>query len=286
MNKVSISAPAKINLGLDVLSRLPNGYHNVRMLNTSLALSDTLEAERSDQTSLAIDVPGLSAGEDNLIRKALRRMETEVKKSLPLRMTLTKRIPMAAGLAGGSTDAAAAMIAANTLYSLSFSMEDLMRLGKEIGADVPYCLLNQTALAEGIGERLTVLAPLPAFPIVLVKPKEAVSTREIFEALVLDETTEHPDIDGMLSCLQSGNYLSLGKYRGNILETVTVKKLPVIRDLIRELNDLGSFCAGMSGSGPTVFALFDTDAAAETAFTEIRQHPAANGGAFLSRIIK
>ena len=272
---IPFAAPAKVNLALDVLSRRADGYHEVRMINVSLALSDILWAEPSGDLILTSNVPELSLGEDNLILKAVRLLERETGRSLPLRFHLEKHIPLAAGLAGGSADAAAAMKACNTIYSLSFSDEELMRLGKEIGADVPYCLFQKNALSEGIGERLTELPKLPPCAVVLSKPREAVSTKEVFQALVLDENTVHPDIDGMIRSMEQGNLAALGKRRGNLLETVTTKKLPVIRDLIRKLSGLGAFCAGMSGSGPTVFALFENAETAGEAFRTMQKDPAS-----------
>jgi len=272
---IPFAAPAKVNLALDVLSRRADGYHEVRMINVSLALSDILWAEPSGDLILTSNVPELSLGEDNLILKAVRLLERETGRSLPLRFHLEKHIPLAAGLAGGSADAAAAMKACNTIYSLSFSDEELMRLGKEIGADVPYCLFQKNALSEGIGEKLTELPKLPPCAVVLSKPREAVSTKEVFQALVLDENTVHPDIDGMIRSMEQGNLAALGKRRGNLLETVTTKKLPVIRDLIRKLSGLGAFCAGMSGSGPTVFALFENAETAGEAFRTMQKDPAS-----------
>ena len=272
---IPFAAPAKVNLALDVLSRRADGYHEVRMINVSLALSDILWAEPSGDLVLTSNVPELSLGEDNLILKAVRLLERETGRSLPLRFHLEKHIPLAAGLAGGSADAAAAMKACNTIYSLSFSDEELMRLGKEIGADVPYCLFQKNALSEGIGEKLTELPKLPPCAVVLSKPREAVSTKEVFQALVLDENTVHPDIDGMIRSMEQGNLAALGKRRGNLLETVTTKKLPVIRDLIRKLSGLGAFCAGMSGSGPTVFALFENAETADEAFRTMQKDPAS-----------
>ncbi len=257
MDGYQIRAYAKINLGLDVLRRLPNGYHEVEMVMQSVGLWDELALERAEGgISITTDAAGLSTGEDNLIYKAARLMFEKYGISSGLRVRLQKNIPIAAGMAGGSTDAAAVMKGINHLYGLGLSPAQLMEDGVAIGADVPYCILGGTALAQGIGERLTPLPPLPPCHILIAKPDISVSTKYVYQHLDANGIEIHPDIDGMVQALRDGRLNGVLERMVNVLETVTVPAHPVIADLKTRMRGLGAADSLMSGSGPTVFGIF------------------------------
>ena len=219
MDGYQIRAYAKINLGLDVLRRLPNGYHEVEMVMQSVGLWDELALERAEGgISITTDAAGLSTGEDNLIYKAARLMFEKYGISSGLRVRLQKNIPIAAGMAGGSTDAAAVMKGINHLFGLGLSPAQLMEDGVAIGADVPYCILGGTALAQGIGERLTPLPPLPPCHILIAKPYISVSTKYVYQHLDANGIELHPDIGGMVQALRDGSLNGVLERMGNVLE--------------------------------------------------------------------
>ena len=281
MDGYRIKAYAKINLGLDVVRRLPNGYHEVRMVMQNVGLWDELTLERAEGgITITTDADSLPTGEDNLIHKAARLMLD--KYGCPgLRVHLRKTIPIAAGMAGGSTDAAAAMKGISHLYGLGLSPAQLMEDGVAIGADVPYCILGGTALAEGIGEKLTPLPPLPFCHILIAKPAVSVSTKYVYQHLDASGIEMHPDIDGMVQAVRDGSLRGVLERMGNVLETVTVPAHPVIADIKARMRELGAADSLMSGSGPTVFGIFLDRGKAEAALERFRQDELA-GQAFLT----
>lgn len=270
METIRLEAHAKINLSLDVLRRRADGYHEVRMVMQTLGLCDEIwltplpgRAEiilspYCAETGKKQPADALPYDDRNLMYRAARLMRETFGIRDGVRMQLLKRIPMAAGLAGGSSDAAAVIRGMNDLFELHAGEETLRTLGVRIGADVPYCLLGGTALAEGIGEKLTPLPPAPSCRVLLVKPKQGVSTKQVYEALRVGERPEevHPDIDGVLSALQDKNIRKLCGEMGNILELVTEPLVPEIAKIKEAMLGLGAMGALMSGSGPTVFGLF------------------------------
>ena len=281
MDGYQIKAYAKINLGLDVVRRLPNGYHEVRMVMQNVGLWDELTLERAEGgITITTDADSLPTGADNLIHKAARLMLD--KYGCPgLRVHLRKTIPIAAGMAGGSTDAAAAMKGISHLYGLGLSPAQLMEDGVAIGADVPYCILGGTALAEGIGEKLTPLPPLPFCHILIAKPAVSVSTKYVYQHLDASSIEMHPDIDGMVQAVRDGSLRGVLERMGNVLETVTVPAHPVIADIKARMRELGAADSLMSGSGPTVFGIFLDRGKAEAALERFRQEKLA-GQAFLT----
>ena len=259
-------AYAKINLGLDVVRRLPNGYHQVKMIMQSINLWDELTFEKvGHQITITTDSESLPTDEHNLIYKAAHHMFEKYHISAGLRVHLRKHIPIAAGLAGGSTDAAAAIRAVNVLFGLGISTAGLMEEGTAIGADVPYCILGGTALAEGMGEKLTPLAPLPSCHILVAKPDISVSTKYVYEHLNLQEISRHPDIDGMAAAIAAGELDGITSRMANVLETVTIAACPVIAAIQTEMLQLGAENSLMSGSGPTVFGIYRDAEAAKSA---------------------
>lgn len=258
MDSIRLKARAKINLGLDVTGKREDGYHEVRMIMQSINLYDSLCITKSREPGIRIHTNRsyLPTNEDNLIYKAVKLMMDEYGISTGVEVELDKFIPVAAGMAGGSSDAAAAMVGMMRLFSLKTSMEKLMELGVRIGADVPFCIMRGTALAEGIGERLTRLKPVPSCPILIAKPGISVSTKFVYRHLSLDENTVHPDIDGMIDAINQGDITGICSRMGNVLESVTVREYPVIEQIKEQMMASGAINAMMSGSGPTVFGIF------------------------------
>ena len=272
MKEISVKALAKINLGLDVVRRREDGYHEVRMIMQTIHLYDLLEIQkiREPEIQIVSNLSFLPVNENNLVYKAARLLQEEFALTDGISIKLTKRIPVAAGMAGGSTDAAAMLYAMNQLYDLGLSRRELMKRGVQIGADVPYCLMRGTALAEGIGEKLTPLPPMPKCQILIAKPPISVSTKMVYEKLDSCEIKEHPDIDGILDGLKNQDLEQVAASMGNVLEKVTVEAYPVIAQIKECMMEAGALGAMMSGSGPTVFGIFRDRRTAKEAFTKVK----------------
>jgi 4-diphosphocytidyl-2-C-methyl-D-erythritol kinase len=265
MKEMHIKARGKINLGLDVVRRREDGYHEVRMIMQTVSLFDHIVLRRGEGDGIRIlsrRKTYLPLNENNLAYKAADLLRQEFGLNDSLDITLDKRIPVAAGMAGGSADAAAVLYGVNRMYRLGLSMEELQKRGVKIGADVPYCLLRGTALAEGIGEILTPLPPAPACHLVIAKPPIGVSTKWVYGHLKANEITDHPDIDGLIRCLENQDLKGLCEKMGNVLEDVTIPAHPVIGEIRQIMLAQGALGARMSGSGPTVFGIFDSPTAA------------------------
>ncbi len=258
IDKTTQRAYAKINIGLDVLRRRADGYHEVKMIMQTVDIYDELVLERRKQPGieLRMDNSDLPSGGDNLICRAADLLFREKEITGGVNISLTKRIPIAAGMAGGSADAAAALRGVNELFDLGYSLKELQALGVGLGADIPYCLAGGTMLSEGIGEILTPLPAPPAAHLVIAKPDINVSTAFVYGNLHADRLAWHPDIDGMIVALQKGDLDGITDRLGNVLETVTVKAHPVIEQIRELLRKQGAENALMSGSGPTVFGIF------------------------------
>lgn len=258
IDKTTQRAYAKINIGLDVLRRRADGYHEVKMIMQTVDIYDELVLERRKQPGieLRMDNSELPSGGDNLICRAADLLFREKKITGGVNISLTKRIPIAAGMAGGSADAAAALRGVNELFDMGYSLTELQALGVGLGADIPYCLAGGTMLSEGIGEILTPLPAPPAAHLVIAKPDINVSTAFVYGNLHADSLAWHPDIDGMIAALQKGDLDGITGRLGNVLETVTVKAHPVIEQIKELLRKQGAENALMSGSGPTVFGIF------------------------------
>lgn len=273
MTEYTLKAYAKINLGLDVTGKLPNGYHEVRMIMQSVGIYDELTLTRTDSDiTIATDESELPTNEDNLIYKAAKLMFDTYSIKGGLHIQLSKNIPIAAGMAGGSTDAAATMKGINRLYQLNIPTQELMKISVSVGADVPYCILGGTALAEGIGEVLTPLAPAPSCHLLVAKPDINVSTKYVYEHLDASETLSHPDIDGIVDAINMGSLQGIIDRLGNVLETVTVEAYPIISDLKKQMLELGAAGSLMSGSGPTVFGIYTDEKSAQNAYEHIKKN--------------
>lgn len=273
VKKITKEAHAKINLGLDVLRKREDGYHEVKMIMQTIGLCDTLTFETTEENDIVIesDSGKLPLDEHNLIYKAARVFFEETGQAFGIKIFLNKRIPIAAGMAGGSTDAAATFLALNEISGQPLSMEKLLEISVKVGADVPYCIMGGTALSEGIGEILTKLpAVLPAH-VLIAKPNLDVSTAFVYKNLKVSKLEFHPDIDGMRQAIENHDLKGVTDRMGNVLETVTIPAYPIIGDMKKTCMENGAVNALMSGSGPTVFAIFDDLKQAELAADVIRE---------------
>lgn len=267
MFKLDVDARAKINLTLDVLYRRPDGYHEVEMIMQSIALKDhlTLELLPGRAIEVSCSTPELLCDESNLAYKAAKLMIEEFSLDAGVKITLNKNIPLAAGLAGGSADAAAVMIGMNELFGLKKSEEDLMMLGKTIGADIPFCIHGGTAVARGIGEKLTPLKPVPKIALLLVKPHYSVSTKQVYSRLNVKDIKSRPDTAAMIRTILNEDVAAMAKGLCNVLEEVTFGLYPELSFIKEELRKNGALGSLMSGSGPTVYGIFETRSAAQRA---------------------
>lgn len=258
MESIRLKARAKINLGLDVIGRRENGYHDVRMVMQTVGLYDRIIMTRIPEEEIRIktNIGFLPVNENNLVYKAIMLMKNKYKLDGGIEVDLNKFIPVAAGMAGGSSDAECALFGMNRLFELNVPMRELMKLGVEIGADVPYCLMRGTALAEGIGEKLTRLPDMPFCHILIAKPPVNVSTKLVYEKLDNTDVKLHPDIDGIIEAIKLKDVALVASRMGNVLESVTVPLYPVIDSIKKDMIEHGAMNAMMSGSGPTVFGIF------------------------------
>ncbi|MBR4174911.1 MAG: 4-(cytidine 5'-diphospho)-2-C-methyl-D-erythritol kinase [Lachnospiraceae bacterium] len=270
--KIDLKAYGKINLALDVLKKREDGYHEVRMIMQTVDLFDRLTLEDRDEPgiSLKTNLSFLPCDENNLCYKAASLLMDEFGVKRGVSIELEKRIPVAAGMAGGSTDAAAVMVGVNRLFSLGLKKEELMERGVKIGADVPYCVMRGTALSEGIGEILTPLPAMVECPVVIAKPPVSVSTKFVYGSLKADEITDHPKVDDMIEAIKAHDLRGVAGTMANVLESVTIPEYPVIGQIKEFLLEHGALNSLMSGSGPTVFALFEDEATARMAAEALR----------------
>lgn len=267
-----LRAMAKINLGLDVVKKRDDGYHEVRMIMQTIKMYDQIDMTKSEEPGIRIktNLPYLPCNENNLVYKAAKLLMDEFHITKGLDIRLKKFIPVAAGMAGGSSDAAAVMVGVNRMFRLNLTMDELAKRGVAIGADVPYCIMRGTALAEGIGEVLTPLPQMPPCYILIAKPGINVSTKNVYKSLRVDEIENHPDIDGMIEAIRTGSLLGVTARMANVLEDVTIGDYPVISTIKQHMIEHGALNAMMSGSGPTVFGIFDDRRKAEQAYSELK----------------
>ena len=272
MDRLELKALGKINLGLDVLGRRENGYHDVRMVMQTVYLYDRIIMKKSKTPGIRLETNlyYLPVNENNLAYQAAQMLMDEFHIEEGVSIQLDKHIPVAAGMAGGSSNAAAVLFGMNRMFSLGLSQKDLMERAVSLGADVPYCIMRGTVLAEGIGEILTPLSPMPKCYVLIAKPAISVSTKMVYEKLDSHEIEDHPDIDGILAGLKAGDLKKVADSMGNVLERVTVDAYPVIDQIKKMMIKEGALNAMMSGSGPTVFGIFEEKATARKAADAIR----------------
>lgn len=270
--EIKLKAMAKINLGLDVLRRRSDGYHDLRMIMQTVYLYDQIEiAEKTEPgITVATNIGYLPVNEDNLVYKAAKLLMEEFGVAQGVHIRLKKYIPVAAGLAGGSSDAAAVLVGDQPHVPARSFKRGAKKRGVKIGADVPYCIMRGTALAEGIGDVLTPLPAAPDMHVVLAKPPIHVSTGFVYTNLKADQLAYHPDIDAQTDAIRAGDGYAMAKLMGNVLETVTIPAYPVIEEIKEEMKRAGALGAMMSGSGPTVFGLFDDAKKARATYEELR----------------
>lgn len=257
------NAPAKINIGLDVVRKREDGYHDLRMIMQTITLFDTLSfdinnKENGNNVRMTCNDKTLPIDEGNLVIRAVNMLVEEFDIKADIAIHLEKRIPIAAGMAGGSSDAAAAFTAMNDIFHLGLSKQELMERAVKLGADIPYCIMQGTALSEGIGDILTPVTPLKDVYILIATPDINVSTGFVYGNLKLDDNTVHPDIDGIVDAMAENDARKAGHLLGNVLETVTIPAYPVIDELKRLMKENGAIGSLMSGSGPTVFGMYES----------------------------
>lgn len=271
MDTCTRNAYAKINLGLDVVGVLENGYHEVKMIMQNVEIYDTLTFEKraDDQITLEANTGTIPLDENNLIYKAVMLLRTLTGNKDGVHIKLEKRIPVAAGMAGGSTDAAATLLGVNELLGLGLSEQEIMKESVKIGADVPYCVLGRTALSEGIGEILTPIAKPTFAHLVVAKPDINVSTPYVYKKLDEKKGYQHPDIDGMVKALENQDLDGVISRLGNVLEYVTIEEYPIVAQIKETMLQNGAKGALMSGSGPSTFGIFDDLEKAKKAAKEI-----------------
>lgn len=277
MDKIKLKALGKINLGLDVLGRRPNGYRDVRMVMQTVYLYDQILLEKTDKEGISLETNlfYLPVNENNLAYRAAKMLIDEFAIKEGVHISLEKHIPVAAGMAGGSSNAAAVLYGMNRLFQLGLTDQELMDRGVQLGADVPYCIMRGTVLAEGIGEKLTPLPAMPKCHVLLAKPPISVSTQKVYEKLDAQKVTKHPDIDGILLGLQTGDLKKITSSMGNVLENVTITEYPQIESIKDVMKEEGALNAMMSGSGPTVFGIYDDKMLARRAAARIREEQLA-----------
>lgn len=277
---LGLKAYGKINLGLDVLKKREDGYHEVRMIMQTVGLYDKIDLYLKETPGITVETNlyYLPVNENNLVYKAAKLLMDEFHIKHGVTIQLKKFIPVSAGMAGGSSDAAAVLFGVNKMFNLGLSMADLMKRGVKIGADVPYCVMRGTALSEGIGEILTPLPPIPQCRVLIAKPGISVSTKFVYDHLDAASLrpSDHPDIDGLIEGIGNRDIYAVASRLGNVLETVTIPEYPVIADIKERLKALGAVNALMSGSGPTVFGIFTNPKAAEEAYEEMRYGKSSN----------
>ncbi len=266
-----VKAPAKINLTLDVLYKRPDNYHEVQMVMTTVDLADRIGLENRNDGLIKIFSADRFVPDDerNFAYQAAKLLKDTYGIKHGVSITIEKEIPIAAGLAGGSSDAAATLRGLNELWKLNLSLDTLAELGAKIGSDVSFCVYGGTALATGRGEKIQELSAPPACWVVLAKPKIGVSTAEIYGSLKVDQIT-HPNTAGMLKAIEANNYELMCNSLGNVLESVTFNLYPEVVTLKEQMQRFGADAVLMSGSGPTVFGLVDTEARVSRIYNGLR----------------
>lgn len=265
-NRAIAKSYAKVNLTLDVLGTLENGYHEVKMVMQPLNLFDLIIVKKAPSgITIKTNIAHLPCDDKNIAYKAANLFFKETGITGGVSIKITKNIPIAAGLAGGSGNAAAVLCAMNLLYNAGLSNEKLLKMGLSLGADVPYCIKNVTSLAEGIGEKLTTLSQIPGVPVVLVTPPISISTADIYRRIDSADKLPKIDSDKMISAIDKNNVREIGETLANVMETVTISDCPEISQIKKKMLEFGAYGSVMSGSGPSVFGIFPDNKSAKEA---------------------
>ncbi len=271
MLKVMVKAPAKINLSLDVLHKREDGYHEVEMIMTTIDLADRLELTLLDKDEIRIISHNRFVPDDqrNLAYQAAHLLKERFQVKKGVSITIEKAIPVAAGLAGGSSDAAAALRGLNKLWDLGLSLDELAEIGTEIGSDVSFCVYGGTALATGRGEKIQELPAPPTCWVILAKPFIGVSTADVYRRLDVEQV-QHPNTAGMIEAINAGSYNDVCRNMGNVLEDVTLNMHPEVLQIKEQMKRFGADAVLMSGSGPTVFGLVHHDSRMHRIYNGLR----------------
>lgn len=264
-------APAKINLALDVLFKRPDGYHEVEMIMTTVDLADRIELKEIEQDTIQILSHSRFVPDDhrNLAYQAAHILKERFRVTKGVSITIEKNIPVAAGLAGGSSDAAATLRGLNRLWKLGLSLDELAEIGSEIGSDVSFCVYGGTAFAQGRGERITHLPAPPKCWVILAKPTIGVSTADVYKRLQLSKIV-HPDVYGMIDAIKEKDYAKVCNGLGNVLEEVTLPMYPEVANIKEHMKTFGADAVLMSGSGPTVFGLVEHESRMQRIYNGLR----------------
>lgn len=267
-----LQAPAKINLTLDVVGKRENGYHDVRMIMETVSLYDTIKLHKTNGSiEVKCNLPYVPTDERNIAYKAAKLFFEETGIRGGAYINIRKRIPVAAGMAGGSTDGAAVLKGLNIIHGKPLGLERLEEIAARLGADVPYCINGRLALAEGIGEKLTHLSPMPKTLVLLAKPDISLSTKWVYQNLQWDKVEGHPDTEGAIEALEKGMIALLGAKMYNVLEEVSIKRYPIIGKIKEVMTEGGALKSMMSGSGPTVFGLYDDEQKAKIVMKKLEK---------------
>ncbi len=273
MKEIKLKARAKINITLDILGRRDNGYHDVEMIMQTVNLYDRLILRKikNDKILIKTNLKYLPVDERNLVYKIIAYMKETYHLSGGVFVDLHKMIPVAAGMAGGSSDAAQTILGMNKLFDLKLSLDEMMKIGSMYGSDIPYCMVQGTALATGLGEEITYLEDFPSFHVLIVKPNFSMSTASVYQNFSLEDVDLHPQTAQVIEAINKGDRDKICHGLVNVLETVTPKIHPEINDIKKRISELGADGVLMSGSGPTVYGLFKDKKSAEKAHKTIKK---------------
>lgn len=271
MESIVIDSPAKINLSLDVIGKREDGYHLLEMIMQTISLYDKVKISKSSEMMVTCSAQGVPCDKSNIAYRAAELMKSRFNIGDNFKIEIEKNIPVAAGLAGGSTNGAAVIKGINELYSLNLSKDDMMEIGLKLGADVPFFFEGGTCLAEGIGERLTKLSDISC-SLVVAKPPIFVSTKYVYQNLKLDEIVVHPNTKRLIEYIKENNIRYLADSMVNVLESVTIKEYPVIQEIKNIMLEFGALGSMMSGSGPSVFGIFEDIKDAQKCHNRLRDY--------------
>lgn len=281
---MKIKAYAKINISLDIVGkRESDGYHLLKMIMQNIDLYDEISIEKQKKDiTISCNKSYVPTDSRNLAYKAASLFKETYNIEDGVHIDIVKNIPVSAGLAGGSTDAAAVLKLMNKIFKVNASNEELMELGLKLGADIPYCINGGTALCEGIGEKITALPPFKNKILVLVKPSFGVSTKEVYKAFNLDRVRVHPKTENLIKAMEQDDLYYVANNMKNLLENVTLRKHNILIKIKEEMNRYGAVGSMMSGSGPSVFAFFDDMLKAQRCYEKMKEN---NREVFLTRTI-
>lgn len=268
---LKIKARAKVNLSLDVIDQREDGYHELEMVMQQIDLYDILTFEKSEDIIIACDNPYVPSDEKNIVHKIVKSVQDYKNISDGLKIHIEKNIPVSAGLGGGSTDAAAALVAYNKLYDLNLTRKEMIDISKAIGADIPFFFYGGCCIAKGIGEQLTPIEGFNQGWLVISKPNIGISTQEVYSALDYRLIVDHPQTNAMIEAVKSNNIYQISKNLRNVLEDVVFKRQIIVEKIKNKMNDYGALGSLMSGSGPSVFGIFKDYDSGKNAYKNLKK---------------